>query len=60
MYNVTTWIEYHPGGEQPLLRHLGQDATYAFSQIGHSHRAYDVLASLHIGHVRDKKRYTLL
>lgn len=59
MYNVTSWIEFHPGGETPLLERLGQDATNDFNNIGHSHRAMEVLASLHIGHVKDKKRYTM-
>jgi len=43
----------------PLMERLGGDATIDFHNIGHSHRAYAVLESLHIGHVKDKKRYTI-
>jgi cytochrome b involved in lipid metabolism len=58
VYNISSWIEFHPGGEKVLLENMGLDATHCFQEIGHSHRAKAILDSLHIGHVKEKGRYT--
>lgn len=41
-----------------LLPYLGMESTADFYNIGHSHRAYEVLESLHIGYVKEKRRYS--
>lgn len=33
VYNVTEYFEYHPGGEEELLRGIGIDATDLFDQV---------------------------
>jgi len=33
VYNVTDYFEYHPGGEEELLRGIGIDATDLFDQV---------------------------
>lgn len=43
-----------------LLSHLGGEATVDFYNVGHSHRAYTVLESLHIGYIREKRRYSAI
>ncbi|XP_069743553.1 cytochrome b5 reductase 4 isoform X2 [Narcine bancroftii] len=40
VYNVTPYLEYHPGGEEELMRGAGADATELFDQI-HSWVNYD-------------------
>eukprot|EP00124_Ichthyophonus_hoferi_P005664 Ihof_evm2s889 gene=Ihof_evmTU2s889 len=35
-YNITTFLDSHPGGEEILLECAGTDATQAFEDIGHS------------------------
>jgi len=58
VYNVTTWIPYHPGGEKVLAAVLGQDATYEFKGVQHSHQARAQLEKLWIGFIKEKKRFT--
>lgn len=36
VYDVTKFIEEHPGGEDVLKEWAGQDATEAFLDVGHS------------------------
>jgi cytochrome b involved in lipid metabolism len=57
VYNITSWIPYHPGGKI-IMDHKGADGTVKFESVGHSHRARDVLDSLQIGYIKDKKRYS--
>jgi len=58
VYNVTTWIPLHPGGEQILLDFLGKDATRPFKAEDHGVLAYEQLTYLHIGYIREARRYT--
>ena len=34
VYNVTHYMEYHPGGLEELMRGAGQDGTYLFDEVG--------------------------
>ncbi|CAD0197608.1 unnamed protein product [Chrysodeixis includens] len=36
VYDVTSFVNEHPGGEDPLLDAAGLDATIAFYDVGHS------------------------
>ncbi len=50
VYDLTTWIAQHPGGEQAILSICGKDGTQAFEgQHANSGRANNVLDSLKIG-----------
>lgn len=33
MYNVTRYLEFHPGGEEELMRGVGTDATDLFNEV---------------------------
>lgn len=33
VYNVTPYMEFHPGGEEELMRGAGQDATHLFNEV---------------------------
>ncbi|MCJ1230697.1 hypothetical protein MMC12_007371 [Toensbergia leucococca] len=46
IYNVTEFIDEHPGGEEVLLDVGGQDATEAFEDVGHSDEAREILQGL--------------
>ncbi|MCJ1364444.1 hypothetical protein MMC16_003555 [Acarospora aff. strigata] len=52
IYNATTFIDEHPGGEEVLLDVGGQDATEAFEDVGHSDEAREILDGLLIGDLK--------
>jgi cytochrome b involved in lipid metabolism len=34
VYNVTHYMDFHPGGDAELMRGIGQDGTNLFNQVG--------------------------
>jgi cytochrome b involved in lipid metabolism len=46
VYDITSFLEEHPGGEEVLLEQAGQDATEAFEDVGHSEDARSLLAQV--------------
>jgi hypothetical protein len=51
VYDVTSFLGVHPGGHEILLANLGQDATDAFEDIGHSNEALILMTNFRIGRV---------
>ncbi|ORX90038.1 cytochrome b5 [Basidiobolus meristosporus CBS 931.73] len=49
IYNVTNFIDQHPGGEEVILEQVGSDASEAFIDVGHSEDAKRILEGLYIG-----------
>jgi cytochrome b involved in lipid metabolism len=49
VYNVTKFLEEHPGGEEVLLEQGGGDATEAFEDVGHSTDARELMADYLVG-----------
>ena len=49
VYDVTTYLDDHPGGAEVMLDVAGQDADEFFEDIGHSKEARDELAKHYIG-----------
>ncbi|XP_028812611.1 cytochrome b5 type B [Denticeps clupeoides] len=58
VYDVTAFLEEHPGGEEVLLEQAGGDATESFEDVGHSTDAREMLAQYYIGelHTKDRKK----
>ncbi|KAJ2387912.1 hypothetical protein GGI23_006171 [Coemansia sp. RSA 2559] len=56
VYDVTGFLDEHPGGEEVILEHAGIDATEAFEDIGHSEDARELLAHLLIGDLEVRTR----
>ncbi|XP_039963857.1 cytochrome b5 [Bactrocera neohumeralis] len=52
VYDVTTFINEHPGGAESILEYAGKDATKAFNQVGHSSDAIKEMKSYKIGVIR--------
>ncbi|WVZ74400.1 hypothetical protein U9M48_022584 [Paspalum notatum var. saurae] len=51
VYDVTPFMEEHPGGDEVLLACTGKDATADFDDIGHSDSAKDLMPQYCIGEV---------
>lgn len=49
VYNVTKFLDEHPGGEEVLMEQAGQDATDAFEDIGHSEDSRVLLKKFYVG-----------
>ncbi|KAI9665986.1 MAG: hypothetical protein M1821_003921 [Bathelium mastoideum] len=52
VYNASTFVDEHPGGEEVLLDVGGQDATEAFEDVGHSDEAREILNGLLVGNLK--------
>ncbi|KAF9515197.1 hypothetical protein BS47DRAFT_798116 [Hydnum rufescens UP504] len=49
VYNVTKFLDEHPGGDEVILAEAGKDATEAFEDVGHSDEARDILKGCTLG-----------
>ncbi|KAF1923007.1 cytochrome b5 [Didymella exigua CBS 183.55] len=49
VYDCTSFVDEHPGGEEVLLDVGGQDSTEAFEDVGHSDEAREILDGLLVG-----------
>jgi cytochrome b involved in lipid metabolism len=53
IYDVTSYMDQHPGGSGTIISHCGQDATVAYDTKDrgrpHSSQATDMLSSYYIG-----------
>ncbi|XP_072517306.1 cytochrome b5 type B [Salminus brasiliensis] len=58
VYDITSFLEEHPGGEEVLLEQAGADATESFEDVGHSTDAREMLQQYYIGelHMNDRKK----
>ncbi|XP_014488146.1 PREDICTED: cytochrome b5 isoform X2 [Dinoponera quadriceps] len=56
VYNVTSFLNEHPGGEEVLLEQNGQDATEAFEDIGHSTDARQLMETFKIGELVEEEK----
>jgi len=54
VYNASSFVDEHPGGEEVLLDVGGQDATEAFEDVGHSDEAREILDGLLVGNLKRK------
>ncbi|PYH91941.1 cytochrome b5 [Aspergillus ellipticus CBS 707.79] len=52
VYDVSSFVDEHPGGEEVLLDVGGQDGTEAFEDVGHSDEAREILDGLLVGNVK--------
>ncbi|KAF8950481.1 hypothetical protein BGZ46_004491, partial [Entomortierella lignicola] len=63
VYDISSFIDEHPGGEEVLIDEAGRDATESFEDVGHSEEARDILSKYYVGEFKtdgsvDKEKKT--
>lgn len=56
IYDVTPFLNEHPGGEEVLLEQAGKDGSEAFEDVGHSSDARELMVKYKIGEVVESER----
>jgi len=56
VYDVTKFLEEHPGGEEVLLEQAGKDATENFEDVGHSTDARTMMKEYLLGELIDEDK----
>jgi len=56
VYDVTKFLEEHPGGEEVLLEQAGKDGTEHFEDVGHSTDARTMMKDYLIGELKDEDK----
>ena len=51
VYDITDFLDEHPGGEEIIFETAGGDATESFLDIGHSDDAMKILKGKYIGDI---------
>lgn len=51
VYDVTEFLNEHPGGEEVLLEQGGKDGSEAFEDVGHSSDARELMKKYKIGEI---------
>ena len=59
VYDLTDFIEYHPGGYEICMEYAGTDATNAFNEKPHTIDAVDMLEKYLIGELVKVREYFL-
>ncbi|GBP78861.1 Cytochrome b5 [Eumeta japonica] len=56
VYDVSKFLEEHPGGEEVLLEQAGKDATEPFEDVSHSSDARALMQKYKIGELVEEDR----
>ncbi|MQM21070.1 hypothetical protein Taro_054102 [Colocasia esculenta] len=51
VYDLTEYLDEHPGGDDVLISAAGKDATYEFEDAGHSKTARELMKGFCVGEV---------
>ena len=55
VYDITNFLDEHPGGKNIILKYAGMDATEEFDRIGHSSISIKYLNKMVIGRIKNSK-----
>uniref|UniRef100_A0A0N4Z8S1 Cytochrome b5 heme-binding domain-containing protein n=1 Tax=Parastrongyloides trichosuri TaxID=131310 RepID=A0A0N4Z8S1_PARTI len=55
VYDLTSFLDIHPGGMDILLEYAGTDASLSFNDVGHSSHAKAMLQKYKIGELAGRK-----
>ncbi|XP_058795722.1 cytochrome b5-like isoform X2 [Phymastichus coffea] len=56
VYDVTNFLNEHPGGEEVLLEQSGRDGTEPFEDVGHSSDARKMMEPYKVGELVEEER----
>lgn len=56
VYDVTAFLNEHPGGEEVLLEQAGRDGSEQFEDVGHSSDARELMVKYKIGEIVASER----
>lgn len=56
IYDVTAFLNEHPGGEEVLLEQAGRDGTENFEDVGHSSDAREMMNKYKVGELVEEER----
>ncbi|XP_055858918.1 cytochrome b5 [Episyrphus balteatus] len=56
IYDVTSFLNEHPGGEEVLLEQAGRDSTEHFEDVGHSSDAREMMNKYKVGELVEAER----
>ena len=56
VYDVTKFMDEHPGGEEVLLEQAGKDASEIFEDVSHSADAKDLMKTYLVGELPEHER----
>lgn len=51
VYDITSFVDEHPGGADTLMSVAGKDGTAEFDSVGHSAEAIELLEKFYVGEV---------
>lgn len=57
VYDVSSYLENHPGGSELITDHAGKDCTKDFTDFGHSSDALKILKNLKIGELVEVRKF---
>lgn len=60
VYDVTLFLDDHPGGVEVLLNNAGKDASRCFHDVGHSDDAKNWRSTFKIGEVVEEERWEVI
>ena len=56
VYDITNFLDEHPGGEEILIENAGSDITEHFEEVGHSSDAREMLEEYYIGDLHEEDK----
>lgn len=59
VYDVTKFMDEHPGGEEVMLEQAGKDASEMFDDVSHSADAKDLMKNYLVGELPENERSTV-
>lgn len=57
VYDVTQFLDEHPGGEEVMIEQAGGDGSESFEDVGHSSDARELMKDYYLGELAEEDRF---